>query len=132
MVSADDRGAHRDTDTNTTVQVPEPIGMLWAGLLLAPLAFMLAMIANYALSGAPCPVRHELLLHGIHFTSVLIGACGVLIAWSMQRSTGRGSGAAAIGSGVRTLSRVSVGSSALFVAAMLVQWAVDFAYLPCR
>ena len=118
-------------DSDTSVHQPMSVLALWMGLLLAPLAFILGLVALYPLSAPGCVRRHELVLHGVHAFTVIVGLIGWAIAWSTERITRHGSTAAAIGPGVRLLAQVAAGLTPLFVLAMLVQWAAEFVYNGC-
>jgi hypothetical protein len=122
---------HADTDPHTELYRPESVRELWLGLLLAPGAFLAGLIALYALSAPECTRRHDLVMHCVHAATVLVGLTGLLIAWSSHRVTAHSKGATALGPGVRFLSRAAIGSNALFVLVMLVQWFISFVYAPC-
>jgi hypothetical protein len=120
-----------DTDPETAVDRPEAVLMLWGGVLLAPGAFLTAMVINYALTAPICGHRHDLVIHGVHAVSMLIGLLGLALSWSSHRITRGSTGAGALGPGVRFLSRVALGTNFLFLLVMLVQWAPSFVYIPC-
>ena len=131
MVTASPHAANV-TDPDTSVHRPEAVVALWFGLLLAPAAYLASLLAVYAIAAEPCSQRHDLLLQAIHGAAVLLGLIGMSLAWSSHRITRKNHGASALGPGVRFLARVSLGSNALFLLVMLVQWAPSLVYSQCR
>jgi hypothetical protein len=63
---------------------------LWAGVLLAPLAFLSALQANYTLTQKLCPGGRMSLLHLATLLFLLITATGILIAWRNWQRAGKG------------------------------------------
>jgi hypothetical protein len=54
---------------------------LWAGVLLAPMAFLSGLQANYTLTQKLCPGGRMSLLHVATLLFLLITGAGILIAW---------------------------------------------------
>src|SRR3954469_14170743 len=90
-----------DTDNDVRVRRPLATAALWFGVFAAPAAFMLGLIANYALSSGQCTTRHLLLIHTIHLLTVVTGIAGVAMSYRMQRRREHGARADRIGAGVR-------------------------------
>jgi len=112
---------------------------LWAGLLLAPLAFSVQVICSYPVASDLCRRGDNPLawLVAINVATVLIAAAGVLAAWASWRHTrGEKSGGAEAtaerGDGrTRFLAQLGLISSALLLLAVLVQFSSLVFFGPC-
>ena len=68
------------TDPRTTIGDARRIAALWAGLLLAPTAFLISLELGYALVPAACRTGRTLPLHLVHLACLLLAVVGILVA----------------------------------------------------
>jgi TRAP-type C4-dicarboxylate transport system permease small subunit len=107
---------------------------LWAGLLTAPLAFLLHLQVNYALVTQLCQSKLKLLTHLLTLTFLLIAAIGGLIAWRNWQQMGRKwpGEEGSITERSRFMAVVGFLVSALVVLAFIAQWIPQFIFDPCQ
>lgn len=121
-------------DPRTDVPDAKELWTLWAGQLLAPIAFLLNLELAYALVPAACSRGSELLVHGAHAVCLVLAALGTLAAWRSWRSTGEtwpgGAGGRLARS--RFLAGTGLLLSLLFVLVILAQWIPSFVLNPCQ
>jgi formate hydrogenlyase subunit 3/multisubunit Na+/H+ antiporter MnhD subunit len=107
---------------------------LWAGLLTAPLAFLLHLQVNYMLVTQLCQSEHKIVLHLVTFAFLLIAAGGGFVAWRNWESAGR-QWPKDIGSVIersRFMAIIGLLISALVVLALIAQLIPQFIYDPCH
>src|SRR4051795_1531630 len=75
-------------DPRTDIPDARELRALWAGLLLAPAAFLLNLEVAYALVPTACSTGTRLLMHGVHLVCLFLAAAGALTAWRSWRATG--------------------------------------------
>jgi hypothetical protein len=107
---------------------------LWAGLLTAPLAFLLHLEINYALVTQLCQSQHKIAMHVVTFTFLLIAACGGIISWLNWREAGSKwpGEAGSIRERSRFMSVVGLLISALVIFGLIAQWIPQFIFDPCQ
>jgi TRAP-type C4-dicarboxylate transport system permease small subunit len=107
---------------------------LWAGLLTAPLAFLLHLQINYMLTTQLCPDGRKLVLHLVTFAFLLVAAVGGFIAWLNWESTGRRwpGEQANVPDRSRFMAVVGLLISALIVLAFIAQLIPQFIFDPCN
>ncbi|HKR01702.1 MAG TPA: hypothetical protein VJT09_13570 [Pyrinomonadaceae bacterium] len=107
---------------------------LWAGLLTAPLAFLLHLQINYALVTQLCQSEHTLILPLVTLAFLLIAAGGGLIALVNWRATGTEWPGEESGVTERSRFMAVVGLliSALVVFALIWQLIPQFIFDPCH
>ncbi len=107
---------------------------LWAGLLTAPLAFLLHLQVNYALVQQLCQSEHKRVLHLVTLVFLLIAAGGGLIAWRNWESSGRKwpMDAATVTERSRFMSIIGLLISALVILLLVAQLIPQFIYDPCQ
>jgi hypothetical protein len=110
------------------------ITWLWAGILIAPLAFLIHLSINYALVTQLCQSPHKLSMHLVTILFLLIAAGGGFIAWLNWARLGRkwpGEGG-----NVRERSRfmavVGFIISVLVIFSLIAQWIPQFIFDPCQ
>jgi hypothetical protein len=107
---------------------------LWAGFLVAPLAFLLNLQISYMLAPWACSTGHTSWLHVASFGSLLLALLGAFIAWRSWQKAGRGwrsDGGSAVARG-RFMAIVGLMNGGLFSLIILAQWAADFIIGPCQ
>jgi TRAP-type C4-dicarboxylate transport system permease small subunit len=107
---------------------------LWAGLLIAPLAFLLHLQVNYTLVTKLCQSQHKIVLHLVTFAFLLIAAGGGFIAWRNWESAGRKwpEESGNITERSRFMAVVGLLISALIILALIAQLLPQFIYDPCH
>ncbi len=107
---------------------------LWAGMLTAPLAFLLHLEVNYALVTQLCQSEHRLASQLVTVLFVLISAAGGFIAWRNWETAGRKwpGEEATVSERSRFMSVVGLLASALVVVALVWQWVPQFIFDPCQ
>jgi hypothetical protein len=121
-------------DSDTSVREARRIGVLWSGLLLPPLAFLTNLAIAYALVPRACTTNEPLLLHLVHFVSLLLTLAGGLVAWRVWRATGAewpGDAGGPLGRS-RFLAGSGLLSSGMFALVILAQWFPGFVLDPCQ
>ena len=107
---------------------------LWAGLLLAPAAFLLNLEVAYALVPTACSTGTELLMHIVHLVCLFLAAAGALTAWRSWRLTGEIWPGEAGGrlSRSRFMAGVGLLLSLFIVMVIVAQWIPSFVLSPCQ
>jgi protein-S-isoprenylcysteine O-methyltransferase Ste14 len=107
---------------------------LWAGVLLAPLAFLSSLQANYTLTQKLCPGGRTLLLHVVTIFFMLIAAGGGLIAWRTWQRAGKEWPDESEDQRTRNrfLAIVGLMTSALSFLIIVAQWIPQFIFNPCQ
>ena len=107
---------------------------LWAGVLTAPLAFLLHLEVNYALVTQLCQSEHKLVLQLVTVLFVLVSAAGGLIAWRNWEAAGREwpGEEATVSERSRFMAVVGLLVSALVVLALVWQLVPQFIFDPCQ
>lgn len=123
-----------ESNTRAKEETGQSLGLLWAGVLIAPLALLSHMQVNYTLTQKLCPGGRTLLLHLVTMLFLLVTAIGSLIAWACWRRAGKGlpdeSG------DKQTINRflgvVGLMISALSFLVIIAQWIPQFIFNPCQ
>lgn len=107
---------------------------LWAGLLVAPLAFLLNLQVNYTLTQKLCPGGPLLILHLMTLCFLLLAAGGAFIAWREWERAGRKwpDEAADRTTRNRFMGAVGLLMSVLFFLIIVAQWIPQFIFSPCQ
>ena len=107
---------------------------LWAGMLTAPLAFLLHLEVNYALVTQLCQSEHKLAMYLVTVLFVLISAAGGFISWRNWETAGRKwpGEEATVSERSRFMSVVGLLVSALVVVALIWQLVPQFMFDPCQ
>jgi hypothetical protein len=121
-------------DSRTEIRDARELRALWAGLLLAPAAFLLNLEVAYALVPTACSTGTRLLVHVVHLVCLLLAAAGDLIAWRSWRSTGETwpGGAGGRLSRSRFMAGVGLLLSLFIVMVIVAQWIPSFVLNPCQ
>jgi hypothetical protein len=129
-----DEKSGRATMATSEFKQTRGILWLWAGLLTAPLAFLLHLEINYALVTQLCQSEHKLAMHIVTFTFLLIAAGGGLISWLNWRDAGRKwpGEAGNVMERSRFMSVVGLLISALVIFGLIAQWIPQFIFDPCQ
>jgi len=113
---------------------PGGIFALWAGFLIAPLAFLLNLQTSYMLVPFACSTGQVFWLHVASAGALVLALFGASIALRNWQRTGRGwqseGGSAAARS--RFMAITGLLMSGLFSLIILAQWIADFIIDPCR
>jgi hypothetical protein len=122
------------TDPDTTVVEAGRIGALWAGVLLAPAAFLVNLEFGYLAVHPSCLRGDALPVHLIHAVTLVLGLLGAMVAWRTWREVGVEWPGNAGGPAARTrfMAGLGVVTSALFVLTMAAQWIPVFVLHPCQ
>jgi hypothetical protein len=124
------------SESNTKEQPERTVGLaaLWAGVLVAPLAFLSNLQVNYTLTQELCPGGHTFLLHLMTILFLLIAAGGGLVAWRNWGRAGRVMPDESKDNVVRNrfLGIVGVMLSALSFLIIIAQWIPQFIFNPCQ
>ena len=121
-------------DNRTDVPDASHIRALWAGLLLAPVAFLVNLEVAYAFVPTACSARNELPVHLTHLACLLATLFGLLTAWRSWRLTG------ATWPGEQgdplARSRFMAGTgllvSGMFLLVIVAQWIPSLVLDPCQ
>ena len=121
-------------DSRTEIPDARELRALWAGLLLAPAAFLLNLEVAYALVPTACSTGTRLLVHVVHVGCLLLAGGGALIAWRSWRSTGETwpGGAGGKLSRSRFMAGVGLLLSLFIVMVIVAQWVPSFVLNPCQ
>jgi hypothetical protein len=121
-------------DSRTEIPDARELRALWAGLLLAPTAFLLNLEVAYALVPTACSTGTRLLVHVVHLVCLLLAAAGALIARRSWRSTGETwpGGAGGRLSRSRFMAGVGLLLSLFIVMVIVAQWIPSFVLNPCQ
>ena len=107
---------------------------LWAGLLTAPLSFLLHLQVNYMLVTQLCQSEHKIVLHLVTLAFLLVAAGGGFIAWRNWESAGRKwpAEAGSVTERSRFMAVVGLLISLIIVLALIAQLIPQFIYDPCQ
>jgi hypothetical protein len=107
---------------------------LWAGVLVAPMAFLSNMQVNYTLTQKLCPGGRTAVLHLMTIIFLLIAAGGSLLAWRNWGRAGRVWPDESEDKAVRNrlLSIIGLLISALSFLIIVAQWIPQFIFNPCQ
>ncbi|HEX8775632.1 MAG TPA: hypothetical protein VF735_18825 [Pyrinomonadaceae bacterium] len=107
---------------------------LWAGVLVAPMAFLSNLQVNYTLAQKLCPGGHTSLLHLMTIIFLVIAAAGGLVAWRNWERAGRRLPDEAEDTSTRDrfLGSLGVMISALSFLIIVAQWIPQFIFNPCQ
>jgi hypothetical protein len=107
---------------------------LWAGLLAAPLAFLLHLQINYMLTTQLCPGGHKLVLHLVTLAFLLIAVGGAVVAWRNWEAAGRKwpGEQANVPERSRFMAVVGLLISALVLLVFIAQLIPQFIFDPCH
>ena len=121
-------------DTDTSIPDSRHIRMLWAGLLLAPLAFLANLEIGYALVPVACGSGTTWPLHLVNAASLAIALVGGLIAWRSWNAVGRvwPDGEAGPLGRSRFLGSMGVLLAGFCALVILAQWTAVFLLNPCQ
>jgi hypothetical protein len=121
-------------DPRTDIPDARQIRALWAGLLLAPIAFLLNLETAYALVPTACSSHRELPLHMVHLACLLLALYGLSTAWRCWKALGatwpREEGDPLARS--RFLAGTGLLVSGMFVLVIVAQWIPSFVLDPCQ
>jgi hypothetical protein len=123
------------TDTRTTVPEAGHLVALWAGVLLAPTAFLLNLELGYLAVPAACSAGGTTqVLQLIHGACLLVAIAGAGIAWQSWRRAGAGWPGEAGGPSARSrfLGGLGLSGSVLFALTIAAQWIPTLALHPCQ
>lgn len=121
-------------DPRTDVPDAPEIRALWAGLLLAPTAFLLNLEVAYALVPTACSSQNRLLVHLVHLVCLLIAATGGFIAlrsWRVGGETWPGEQGGRVGRS-RFMAGLGLMLSGFILLVLLAQWIPSFVLNPCQ
>ena len=106
----------------------------WAGLLIAPFAFLLNLQVSYMLVPFVCATGRVFCLHIAAGGSLLLAALGLFISWRNWQKAGREwhSEAGSVTARSRFMAVMGLLMSALFCLAILAQWIANFIIGPCQ
>jgi hypothetical protein len=121
-------------DPRTDIPDAGELRALWAGLLLAPAAFLLNLEVAYALVPTACSAGTRLLMHIAHLVCLIVAAAGALIARRSWRLTGEiwPGGAGGRLSRSRFMAGVGLLLSLFVVMVIVAQWIPSFVLSPCQ
>ena len=107
---------------------------LWAGMLIAPLAFLVHLSVNYALVTQLCQSEHKLASQVVTVLFVIVSAAGGFIAWRNWETAGRKwpGEAATASERSRFMAVVGLLVSALVVLGLVWQLIPQFMFDPCQ
>ncbi|HEX8141009.1 MAG TPA: hypothetical protein VF553_00315 [Pyrinomonadaceae bacterium] len=106
---------------------------LWAGVLVAPLAFLSNLQVNYTLAQKLCPGGPTSLLHLMTLLFLLIAALGAFVSWRNWGRAGREWPGEAEDKLTRNrfLATLGLMLSALSFLLIVAQWIPQFIFNPC-
>lgn len=108
--------------------------MLWAGVLVAPVAWILQMQAGYLLVQQSCMSGHNLSLHVVTAVALLLAALGGFIAWRNWEQAGGTWPDEEAGPTPRSRFMGAMGLllSAMFFLVIVAQGVASFVLHPCQ
>ncbi|HET6796833.1 MAG TPA: hypothetical protein VFH40_06675 [Gemmatimonadales bacterium] len=121
-------------DPRTDVPDARELRALWAGLLLAPTAFLLNLEVAYALVPTACSTHSRLLVHLVHLACLILAGLGLFAAWSSWSSSGEvwpGEDGTRLGRS-RFMAGLGLLMSAQFMLVIVAQWIPSFLLSPCQ
>ena len=121
-------------DSRTEIPDAGELRALWAGLLLAPAAFLLNLEVAYALVPSACSTGTRVPMHIVHLVCLLLAAAGALTAWRSWRLTGETwpGGAGGRLSRSRFMAGVGLLLSLFIVMVIMAQWIPSLVLSPCQ
>jgi hypothetical protein len=107
---------------------------LWAGVLVAPVAFLFNLQVNYTLTQKLCPGGRSLILHLTTLCFLLLAAGGGFIAWRNWARAGRGWPDESEDNTVRNrfLAIIGLMISLLCSLIIIALWIPQFIFDPCQ
>lgn len=107
---------------------------LWAGFLIAPLAFLLNLQADYTLTQKLCPAGPMLILHLLTLLFLLGAVGGGYLAWLNWQRAGLIWPGEAANKHVRNrfLAALGLAFSVLCSLIIIAQWIPQFIFNPCQ
>lgn len=109
-------------------------GLLWAGVLVGPVATLIQLQTNYALVLWACGSGQVWVLHLVALVALLLCTAAGLLSWRNWRKTGAGwedEGAGIIPRS-RFMSVVGMFVSLMSAIVTIAQWVAVFVYSPCQ
>lgn len=109
-------------------------GLLWAGVLIGPLATLIQLQTNYALVLWACGSGQMWELHLVALVALVLCVAAGLLSWRNWRKTGAGwedEGAGIIPRS-RFMSVVGMFVSLMSAVVTIAQWIAVFVYSPCQ
>jgi Ca2+/H+ antiporter len=135
-LTSDDRTTTEDGATQRSVESARSNGLawLWAGLLVAPVAFLFNLQTNYTLTQKLCPGGRMVFLHIMSLFFLLVTTAGGLIAWRNRERAGRARPNEAGDKTARNrfLGTVGLMMSVLSFLLIIAQWIPQFIFNPCQ
>jgi hypothetical protein len=122
-------------DPRTDVPDAPEIRALWAGLLLAPTAFLLNLEVAYAMVPTACASQNRLLVHLVHAVCLIIAATGgffALRSWRAYGETWPGGEEGGPIARSRFMAGLGLLLSTFIVLVILAQWIPSFVLDPCQ
>jgi cytochrome c biogenesis factor len=121
-------------DPRTPVPDAPEIRALWAGLLLAPTAFLLNLELAYAVVPHACSSQNRLPVHLVHLVCLviaLVGGAFALRSWRYCGETWPGEEGGPV-SRSRFMAGLGLLLSVLFALVIVAQWIPSFVLNPCQ
>jgi cytochrome c biogenesis factor len=121
-------------DPRTPVPDAPEIRALWAGVLLAPVAFLLNLELAYAVVPHACLSQNRLPVHLVHLVCLVIALVGGAFALRSWRSCGEtwpGEEGGPV-SRSRFMAGLGLLLSVLFALVIVAQWIPSFVLSPCQ
>lgn len=108
--------------------------LLWAGLLIAPVGWLLNLEANFALAPLACGGGGRPLLYLVSAITFVLAVISCGISWTQWRAFGRDGAAqpSPVVSRRRAMAMVGVGLSALFAITIVAQAIPNFMMAGCE
>jgi hypothetical protein len=121
-------------DRDTSIPDARHLLALWAGVLLAPAAWLLNLQVGYALVPRQCASNNTLPGHLVHAVCLLLALSGALVAWRAWQEAGRDWPGDQGGPEGRTRFMAAVGvlTSLLFALVIVAQWLPAFFLSSCQ
>ena len=121
-------------DPRTDVPDARHLRGLWAGLLLAPVAFLINLEIAYALVPPACSAHNLLPVHLTHLACLLLALVGLLTAWRSWSTVGTSWPGDAGDPLARSRFMAGIGLlvSAMFLLVIVTQWIPSFVLDPCQ
>ena len=121
-------------DPRTDIPDARHLRALWAGLLLAPIAFLINLELAYALVPPACSSHNLLPVHLTHLACLLLTVIGLVTAWRTWKTVGAHWPGEAGDPLARSRFMAATGLlvSGMFVLVILAQWIPSFILDPCQ
>jgi hypothetical protein len=122
------------TDPRTRIPEARRIAALWAGLLLAPAAFLLNLEVSYAVVTRACFEAGTGLIYLVQLVCLGVALLGAAVAWRVWRAEGAGWPGQEGGTAGRSRFMAGLGLmlSGLFTLVILAQGIPGFLLSPCQ